>query len=737
MERPGGGRARPGRTWVVLGVLVWSLAWWAGSVLVPAPGSHPALAQTSDPPGYAPWLLWIEGLSRVPAPERTSLRVHARLPGDGALVSAMPQEIPELAASGVPLQVLARDTRGQVLYLVDRETCSRACLTSPSSPGPTWALLHDVGAWALVAVDRTAEARFVAEMLRRGAAISLVDPLPLPPWTLMPEAVETPLDLRFQAQEPPDPQVDALLRQVTPETLRPWIQVLSGQEPAPLPGGPVTLATRYTLSSRIRDAERYLYTAIQEMGLEPVYVPWVYGNFSGRNLVVDLPGTLYPERIWLVGGHFDTNSEIPYTAAPGADDNGTGVAATLVLLQILKEQRLAETVRFVFFSGEEQGQWGSKRYARELSLAGAQVRGYIDLDMIGFDGDGDRVVELHTGTGAQSNELGTALMAASERYGLDLVFERKDTTASRFSDHSAFWDYNYPAVLVIENFFTDARPRDRNPHYHTSNDRVDALDLDYTARIARMALAALADLAGLQPFPGSPTPTPSATPTQPSPTTTPTPTSDSPPGCENRVANGGFEELAEPVWRFGNTPYPAAIVAGPVVHTGARSLRLGIPVAGDNRLAHSSAFQPVALPGDVDDVRLVLAVWDGGQGDGVDYREVLLLDAGYGYLATLGRDGASGSERWRVLEYDLTAYRGRTVVLYLNVYNDGRNSHLWRYVDDVAVWSCRPVTPTPTPTATPTPTSPATVTPSPTPWPTSPPTPTPAYRGYLPWVRGN
>ncbi len=733
MEHPGSGRgARPGRAWAVLGLLIWGLAWWVGSALAPVSSPPGALAQASDPAEYAPWLLWIQGLSRLPAPVQTSLRVHARLPGDRALASARPQDLPGLAAPGIQIQVLARETQGKVFYLVDRATCSQACLTSSPAVGPTWASLHTIGTWALVAVDRAGESGFVAEMLRQGAAISLVDPLPLPLWTLAPAPEGAGYPPRPQLRAEPDPQVAGLLGRISPETLRPWLQVLSGQEPASLPGGSVTLTTRYTLSPRIRDAERYLYTAIQKMGLEPVYVPWVYGDFSGRNLVVDLPGTQYPERIWLVGGHFDTNSEVPYTAAPGADDNGTGVAATLVLLQLLKGQRLAETVRFVFFSGEEQGQWGSRRYARELSLAGEQVQGYIDLDMIGFDGDRDRVVELHTGTGPLSNELGSALMAAAERYGLGLVFERKDTTASRFSDHSAFWDYNYPAVLVIENFFTDARPRDRNPYYHTRGDRVDPLDLDYTARIAQMALAALADLAGLQPSSDSPTPTPPATPAPPSPTPTP----GSLPGCENRVVNGGFEELAEPVWRFGNTPYPAAIVAGPVVHTGTRALRLGIPVAGDNRLAHSSAFQPVALPEDVETVRLALAVWDGGLGDGVDYREVLLLDAGYGYLATLGRDPARGTERWRVLEYDLTAYRGRTVVLYLNVYNDGRSSHLWRYVDDVAVWACRPVPPTPTPMATPTPTPEALATPSPTPWPTTPPTPAPAYRGYLPWVQG-
>ena len=46
---------------------------------------------------------------------------------------------------------------------------------------------------------------------------------------------------------------------------------------------------------------------------------------------------------------------------------------------------------------------------------------------------------------------------------LGLNFESKSTTASRFSDHSSFWDKDYASFLIIENFFDDTIVRDRNP----------------------------------------------------------------------------------------------------------------------------------------------------------------------------------------------------------------------------------------------------------------------------------
>ena len=114
--------------------------------------------------------------------------------------------------------------------------------------------------------------------------------------------------------------------------------------------------------------------------------------------MAELRGTLHPERIWLVGGHFDDISEVPYSRAPGADDNASGTAATLAIAGLLRGHRTADTIRFVHFSAEEQGHWGSQAYARSLSSAGSQVMGYLDLDMIGWDGNGDRTLEIHSGT---------------------------------------------------------------------------------------------------------------------------------------------------------------------------------------------------------------------------------------------------------------------------------------------------------------------------------------------------
>ncbi len=197
--------------------------------------------------------------------------------------------------------------------------------------------------------------------------------------------------------------------------------------------------------------------------------------------------------------------------------------------------------------------------------------------------------------------------------------------------------------------------------------------------------------------PPDPTPTPEPA------TATPTATSG-PSGCVNLVVNGGWEETGG--WRYGTTPFSARVVSSPV-HAGEHALQQGIPASEANRAAHSSAFQEVTIPADAESVELRYWARPGGSGDGVDFREVRLLTPSYGNLAQIDRDTTTGDNQWHEKVFDLSAYRGQTVVLYFNVYNDGNNSQIWIYVDDVALLSCSETLPadTPTPTSIPTSTS--------------------------------
>lgn len=623
------------------------------------------------------------------------------------------------AALGAIVRILDADTQGKVYFLAEAGEANIVAILSAYGP-----ILYQDSTDILIGVPAAREAEFVQQVPAQGGEIYA---LPLTPYVPPEEVVTAAVALPTQA----DPLIRSLVNAVSADVLYNRMADLSGARPVNIDGANVTLTTSYTYSPVIRYTEQYIFNAYKQMGYNPVYVPWTKSGASGKTIVADLPGALHPERIWIVDGHFDTTSQNPTVSAPGADDNASGVAVTLVIAELLKNQRFSDTIRFVGFSGEEQGMLGSQVYAAQLKQAGVQLMGVMDLDQLGYDSNNDHVFEIHSGVRANSLELAKMFITANTLYQQGLVIELKDTTAARWSDHSSFWDQGFAAMLAEENWFTDARPSDGTPCWHKVCDTLATVNVDYVHRAARTALATVAHLAGIT---SGPTPTPSNTPTTtltPPPSSTPTPSNTptatftrGPVVCTETILNGGFETVGN--WLFGSTARPPVYVTSQV-HSGARALQMGIPPGIVNAIAHSSARQRIVLPASAGTV--TLNYWERtGGGDGTDYRELLLLNASGVYFKTLERVYGAGTNQWQARTVDLTAYRGQTVYVYLNTYNNGAGGTTWNYIDDVSVQACTASTPssvTRTPTATPSPsatptftatatsTGTATVTPSP------------------------
>jgi Zn-dependent M28 family amino/carboxypeptidase len=107
-----------------------------------------------------------------------------------------------------------------------------------------------------------------------------------------------------------------------------------------------------------------------------------------RNVICTKKGST--NEFILVCGHYDTilgdNVEDTVSRAPGANDNASGVSAILEIARILYSLDLKFSIRFAFFSGEEQGLRGSEYYADLIAKNKENLRLVINLDMIGQPG---------------------------------------------------------------------------------------------------------------------------------------------------------------------------------------------------------------------------------------------------------------------------------------------------------------------------------------------------------------
>lgn len=198
----------------------------------------------------------------------------------------------------------------------------------------------------------------------------------------------------------------------------------------------------------------------------------------------------------------------------------------------------------------------------------------------------------------------------------------------------------------------------------------------------------------------TPTPTPTATSLTPTPSVTAPPVTAIPtadPSCVNILANSGFESWD--AWQFGEDPVPPVYVGEPRVD-GVRAVLLGNPPGGTPAVVtFSSIRQLVTLPFTTG--RLELRWWKllrteqaGTPGQYTDRQDLILLSSGLQPIQILRRE-LRNDNVWVQDVVDLTPYRGQSLYIYFNAYNDGNNSRTWMYLDDVRLNSCGGVIATP------------------------------------------
>ncbi|MFH1680673.1 MAG: M20/M25/M40 family metallo-hydrolase [Candidatus Eisenbacteria bacterium] len=212
-----------------------------------------------------------------------------------------------------------------------------------------------------------------------------------------------------------------------------------------------------------------------------------------RNVYADLRGCSEPESLVILSAHYDSYSlAAPYTDAPGADDDASGVAAVLEAARVFASSPAEKTLRFLLFSGEELGLLGSTAYAIEARERGEKIAADIQIDMIGIPGEPLLVL---------ANEPSSWILVEASGIGPavapDLPFSMEVSPFSTYSDHASFWANGYPAVQISETIGDD------NP-LHTPGDTLGNLDFDFLTRSARFAGALAARIAGIGPAaPGS------------------------------------------------------------------------------------------------------------------------------------------------------------------------------------------------------------------------------------------
>jgi hypothetical protein len=228
---------------------------------------------------------------------------------------------------------------------------------------------------------------------------------------------------------------------------------------------------------------------------------WAGVETIQRNAVAYLPGTEIGAGTILIGAHYDSVSSNPEDGlayAPGADDNGSGVAALIELARILSASPHKASILFVAFSAEEVGRQGSAAFVRDyIQAQGIQLNAMFSLDIIGSQTgpngavDDRRIRIFSAGPNeSPSRQLARAidLVAFNHMQNMDVLLHDAIDREGRYSDHMSFSDAGYPAVRFIEAL------EEPNRH-HTERDTLDDVHASYLTRSTQLVLAVITAMA--------------------------------------------------------------------------------------------------------------------------------------------------------------------------------------------------------------------------------------------------
>ena len=301
---------------------------------------------------------------------------------------------------------------------------------------------------------------------------------------------------------------DELLTWVQSEALE--ARVIALQENIASQGNFQALRTR---SAHHREATENIVRYIKSEFLRSQRLEVREQTFGGiKNVVAVLPprSTSSSNRVFIICAHYDTqatreaNWNPLASSAPGANNNGTGVAALLEIAHLLSQYEYEHELRFVAFGGEELGFLGSRHYVQSASATerkkGADTNpqrenivGVFNLDMIGFNWKSD-LVEIVTNN--DSAWISRALIIANTWYDLGLKIRRTQDEFVDISSHKPFWDKGYNAVTLTESStpWRDSQNYDANPFYHTAADTVDKLNFNLVRKVTQLVLITVDNL---------------------------------------------------------------------------------------------------------------------------------------------------------------------------------------------------------------------------------------------------
>jgi hypothetical protein len=332
-----------------------------------------------------------------------------------------------------------------------------------------------------------------------------------------------------------NPKIEKLVFEVSSDSLKKYIydlaafntrHTLSRDEKNGMPA-----AQRYVLSkfNTFAKSSNGRMTAEIENFTIPADNRRITADAPGANVIAKLKGTNpADDRIFIISGHLDSRNKDVMDAiggAPGANDDGSGVAVVIELARVMAGMEFSATILFVAFTGEEQGLKGATYLADKAKEEGWNIAGILNNDIVGNSKSSDTNISDNSKVRVFSETIPLAedeREAASRRY-TNADNDSKSRQLARYIKEIGERYVDQMEVKLIyrsdrflrggdqtpflRNGFTAVRMSEMNENFYQQHENVrvengiqygdlpEFMDFEYLRKVSAINLAAAASLA--------------------------------------------------------------------------------------------------------------------------------------------------------------------------------------------------------------------------------------------------
>jgi len=246
----------------------------------------------------------------------------------------------------------------------------------------------------------------------------------------------------------------------------------------------VSFGHKYTGNENCKKAGEYIFNEFKKMGLGVYFHNWRFIRFKDRNVVATLEGTdPNSDAIFIVCAHYDTIGR-----SPGANDDGSGIAAMLTIAKIMSQYQFNHTVRFIAFSGHEVGTYGSFAYVKKAYAENENIVCVLNVDMVGNTLENVNKLQIHKTDRTEWISQFTQEITEKYKEYIEIILEPIPCITG--ADETSFLKYGYDAVMFHQ-------PHSWYPEFYNHNpgDDISTINFDFLENVTKLILVTTAELA--------------------------------------------------------------------------------------------------------------------------------------------------------------------------------------------------------------------------------------------------